>query len=263
MEKVGLRTLKAPSKDERDRLTELPDEDPTVIAFENSAMAERVIFGLGRIIMDDFGEVLILSGNGYGIGAQKVLRGMYERLVTAAFITKNPSEARLFVEDDAIKKWKLWQQGLKVMPTLENSVPKEKIDALEAEYKRVKSKRAESICKKCGQPKTQDAWTRVDLATMATQAAIALSALYGACYLTPTFHSHATGFGLSARFLDSGNGNISYLENTEGEARQALLLAHNLLLQNLGLQDEYFNLGLAAEIQPRIDAFARIWGPPQ
>jgi hypothetical protein len=184
---------------------------------------------------------------------------MYERLVTAAYVAKNPSEARPFVEDDAIKKWKLWQQTIEVMPDLKDSIPKQKIDSLQAEYKRVKAKRAESICNKCGQPKTQEAWTRVDLANIAKQTDINLSALYGACYLTPTFHSHATGFGLSTRFRHTERGTNSYQETSEKEARQAIMLAHNLVLRHLTLQNEYFKLGLNEEIQPRVDAFLRIW----
>ncbi len=258
LEKVSLLTLPAPNPDEAERLLNLPEDDPAVIAFEDKVMADWVVFGLGRIIADDFGELITLSGNGRGIGAYKILRGMYERIVTAAYIAKNPTEARPFVEDDAIKKWKLWQQALEVMSDLKESIAKEKIDSLEAEYKRVKAKRAESICNKCGQPKTQEAWTRVDLATMAKQTDINLSALYGACYLTPTFHSHATGFDLSVRFK-RGDSGVGYQEISESEGRQAILLAHNLLLRHLVLQNEYFKLGLDEEIQPRIDSFLRIW----
>lgn len=261
LERVSLRTLEAPPQEEVDRLLKRFDDDPAVIAFEDKVMADRVVFGLGRIIADDFGELLTLSGNGRGIGAYKILRGMYERVVTAAYIAKNRREARPFVEDDAIKKWKLWQQALEVMPDLKDSIAKEKIDALEAEHKRVKSKRAESICKKCRQPRTQEAWTRADLATMAKQTDINLSALYGACYLTPTFHSHATGFGLRARFRRGENG-VAYQEISESEARRAILLAHNLVLRHLALQNDYFKLSLDEEIQPRMDAFLRIWKQP-
>ncbi len=259
LKKVSLRMLASPPQEEVDRLLKLPEDDPAVIAFEDRVMADRVVFGLGRIIADDFGELLVLAGNGYGIGAHKILRGMYERLVTAVYIAKNRSEARPFVEDDVIKKWKLWQQAIEVMPDLKDSVSIEKRDTLESEHKRVKASRAESICKACGQPKTQQAWTRVDLASMAKQADINLSALYGACYLTPTFHSHATGFGLGARFKRSDEGVNSYQESSESEARLAILLAHNLVLRHLALQNEYFNLGFDREIQARVDAFTSIW----
>jgi hypothetical protein len=259
VEKTSLRTLSAPPQGEIDCLRQLPEDDPTVIAFEDKVMADRLVFGLGRIIADDFGELVTLVGNGRGIGAYKILRGMYERLVTATFIAKNPSESRPFVEDDAIKRWKLWQQAFEVMPDLADTLPKQEIQALEDEYRRVRAKRAESNCSKCGQPKTQEAWTRVDLASMARKADVDLSKLYGACYLMPTFHSHATGFGVGTRFQRTADGRTSYRETSEPEASQAIALAHTLLLKHLGLQDEYFKLGLEKEIQERIDAYPQIW----
>jgi hypothetical protein len=53
-------------------------------------LAQRVVFYLERAVFDDFGELLILAGNGMGIGAKKTLRSMYERLVKAMFIAKYP-----------------------------------------------------------------------------------------------------------------------------------------------------------------------------
>lgn len=248
-ETVVLRTLKPPPQEEVDRLLALPDDDPSVIAFEDQMTADRVVFGLGWLIVDDFGELLTLSGNGLGIGAYKILRGMYERIVTSAYIAKNPSEARPFVEDDVIKKWKLWQRILEFWPELKDSVPAEKIAALEADF----------IAAKAERPRGQKEWTSLNLSDMAKSVNINLYAIYGACYLEPTFHTHATGFGLSARFRRTDDGAISYQETSEKEARTALQLAHNLMLRFLELQNDYFRLGLEAEIKERIDAFQRIW----
>ena len=50
----------------------------------------------------------MLSGNGYGFGAYKIVRGMYERVVTAMYIAKDPGEARKFAL--AIDKFKLWER---------------------------------------------------------------------------------------------------------------------------------------------------------
>jgi hypothetical protein len=259
LETDRLRAIELQSIEQTTRLSQLSADDPESVRFEDEKLASAVIFGLGRIIMEDFAEILVLCGNGYGFGAQKLLRGMYERLVTATFIAKKPSEARPFVEDDATKKWKLWNRGLGDDPNLNGSAEPELIAKLEAEYKRVKDRNVTSICKKCGQPTTKEAWTRVDLATMAKEADPALASVYAACYLIPTFHSHATGFGLSARLSDSSAESLGYGEDSELEARRALLYAHNLLLQNLGLLDKHFGLGLSGEIQTRVDAFVRIW----
>lgn len=256
--KASLRTLATPPQSEADVMFSLPEDNPSRLRFENRLAADVVIFGIGRIIADDFNELLVLSGNGYGIGAYKVLRGMYERLVTAAFIAKHPEEARPFVEDDSIKRWRLWQHAIEVAPDLKDSVSKEMIEHLEAEANRVKAQRKESICRKCGQPITQEAWTRVDLATMAKQSDYNLFSLYGACYLEPTFHSHATGYGLGARF-SANDGSNSYKESSESEARQALQLAHTLSIYHLSLQSDYFKLRLDDEIHERAEAFLKIW----
>jgi uncharacterized protein DUF5677 len=79
-------------------------------AVQDRRMADTVVFCLGRAAADDLGELLILCGNGRGIGAYKILRGMYERVVTAAFIAKNPSEARLFLSYSFIQREKLWNR---------------------------------------------------------------------------------------------------------------------------------------------------------
>jgi hypothetical protein len=103
-EKVFLRSLKPPNEKEVKRLRELSVDDPAVVAFENKMTADRVIFYLGRMAIDDFGEILTLAGNGRGFGAYKIVRGMYERVVTALYMEKNPAEARPFAESSAISK---------------------------------------------------------------------------------------------------------------------------------------------------------------
>jgi hypothetical protein len=63
-----------------------------------SNSADRVIFFLGRICFEDFMEILLLCGNGYGIGGMKLLRGLYERATTIGYIAKNPRKADQFLE---------------------------------------------------------------------------------------------------------------------------------------------------------------------
>jgi hypothetical protein len=258
-ETVFCRKLDAPSDAEIERIRRLPDSDPEVVEFDNRVLADRIVFFLGRIAADDFGELLVLSGNARGIGACKILRGMYERVVTMAYIAKNPSEARPFADDAAIKKWRLWSSILEVAPESKGTVPEEVVKALEKEFQEAHAKRKEWFCNKCGQPKTQDAWTRVDLLTMAKKTDPQLAALYGSCYLEPTFHSHATAFGLARRLYRTEDGVNSFRETSEKEARTAVLLGHNLSLRLLSLQNEHFKLGLDVQVQARVDAFLTIW----
>jgi hypothetical protein len=57
---------------------------------------EKTIYFQGRLIVEDFMEILLLCGNGYGIGAQKLVRGMYERAVSARYLMDHPEEVDNF-----------------------------------------------------------------------------------------------------------------------------------------------------------------------
>lgn len=227
-------------------------------AAQDRSMAEVVVFYLGRAAADDFSEVLILAGNGRGIGAYKILRGMYERVVTAAFIAKFPSEARIFLSHSFIEREKLWNRLKGLLPDIKDERTPEQIKEFEDECKEAKAKLKASICNKCKQPITQEQWTRVSLDTMAQQADSNLSGSYAYCYLLPTFHSHATAFGLESRMhlTDAG---FSFKDSSEPEARKAVLYAHGLILRLLRLQNNYFGLGLDTEIDSCWDEFPKIW----
>src|SRR3989338_10311282 len=64
----------------------------------SSEPADKVLFFLGRLSYEDFMEILLLCGNGYGIGALKILRGMYERVVTARYLHFHPEETESFLD---------------------------------------------------------------------------------------------------------------------------------------------------------------------
>jgi hypothetical protein len=70
-------------------------------------LADKIVYFLSKIASEDFTEVFILCGNGHGIGAFKILRGMYERVVTTFFIAKNPTEAERFWNYFSIHKYKM------------------------------------------------------------------------------------------------------------------------------------------------------------
>jgi hypothetical protein len=80
------------------------------------AMPDTIIHFLSRIASEDFIEVFLLSGNGHGIGGFKVLRGMYERVVTTFFLANNPAEAERFWNYFSIHKYKMSVHAKPVLP---------------------------------------------------------------------------------------------------------------------------------------------------
>jgi hypothetical protein len=86
----------------------------------------------------------------------------------------------------------------------------------------------------------------------------AVLSLYLSCYLEPTSHMHATSAGVEARIERAVDAWTCRL-NTDKESGRAVHLGHNVLLLDIGVQNDYFKLGLDKDKRPRLEAFLRIW----
>lgn len=236
----------------------LPEDSNPVREFYSRVMADRIVFYMGRIAADDFSELLTLAANGYGFGALKILRSMYEHVVTAAFIAKNPAEWEAFANDSAIKRHKIWKRTVAWSPEIAERYDIVQQDWLERTYAEAIARYKSTVCKKCGQPVTREAWTRVDLETMARKTDVNLEFLYASCYLQPLCHSHATAFGMECHIVETEE-MVTYRDSSPEEARQACHLAHNLVLGLISLQNENFRLGLDDEIKAHSERFSEIW----
>ena len=71
-------------------------------------------------------------------------------------------------------------------------------------------------------------------------------------------HMHATGPGTAARMEHTADA-WAYKTDTSWEARLAVLLGHNLLLQNLRTQNDYFDLYLFDVLNPHFAKFDVVW----
>jgi Family of unknown function (DUF5677) len=228
-------------------------------AILDKEMAQVVVFYLGRAAAADFGELLILAGNGLGIGAYKIVRGMYERVVTAAFIAANPAEARLFLSHSYIEREKLLNRVRIILPDVKDERTPEQVKEFDDACQEARAKLKSSSCSKCRQPITQEAWTRKNLDQMAEKSvAPGLANSYAYCYLIPTYYSHATAFGMESRIRETETGH-TFEELSEKEARQAVLYGHGLILRLLKFQNSYFELGLDSEVEARFEMFPKIW----
>ena len=240
--------------------SEIPEADQIGLR-----LAQIIVFYLGRTTFDDFGDLLILAGNGRGIGAKKLIRGMYEHLVTAAFIAQNPAEARAFNDHADVEKGKIWNRTVAIIPEVKNELTPEEVKDLEDRYARAQAKMKSELCKKCGQPVTQEAWTRVAVDSMAAKVdadtGTDLAKLYAFYYLVPTFHAHPTAFGLESRLQKTDAGWV-YKELSEPEAHDTVMRGHVLILRLLALLNNYFRLGLDAEVNARREMFSKVWGIP-
>ena len=227
---------------------------------ETTSPAEKVLFILGQLIREDFMEILLLCGNGYGVAGLKILRGMYESAVTAAYLAKHPDEADRFRQYGRIHRGKLLNHAAKLFD-LKRIFTEEKIAEIKQDYEAAKRDFQEPLCKKCKTTRTQMSWSRLDPGSMALSANPDLANLYLQCYFRPMLQTHTTMSALSAQVAEDPGGDLRF----DGDAQRkhvddALRGAHCVMLFVLEGQNDYFNLGLRDEIAQRCEDFAEIWG---
>jgi hypothetical protein len=231
-------------------------------AFERSASSpepvDKVAYFLGRLASEDFLEILLLVGNGYGIAGLKILRGMYERVVTARYLTSNPAEVDKFLDFHWIQQRKIVRAIVNTFG--ETAIPGERVKEVEENYDRVRDNFLVTACNDCGRKAINHTWSKLDFVSMA-HAVGEPGRLVALGYYLPTREAHSTtGAILSRLSLDQGDILMfeSGAQNREGEI--ALMTAHSLLLNVVELQKEYFKLEfLAAPLQTCLDDYIEIW----
>lgn len=213
--------------------------------FEVKNVEEEVVFGLGRIAVEDFLELLLLAGNGYGFGALKLLRSCYELTITCGYLSKHPEMVRPFLEYHHVSERRAMNhfKNLYVEPRM--FLSEEKIAEIERNFERVKAQFMEGICERCGTTRVQRSWTKLDMASLARD--IGVGASYPMMYFWPTMQSHPTTYLLTSRFKGRSGGAFEQGPQPQ-QADTALAGASVLMAMLLEFQDRFFNLGLGEEL---------------
>lgn len=223
-----------------------------------------VIFGLGSVCIDDYQQILLLCGNGFGIGALQLVRGMFERYVTSAYIATHPDQIDDFIDYTFVHKNKLFNQfrtTYRDSPEIVSRfVTDEDMAKIRADYEAVRDRFMKTKCKKCKTKEPMHSWHKLDPTQMALAAHTGLEGLAFYQYFRPTLLSHSTFISVDIRVRETPDGFV--YDSKYAQRRyiaEALLGAHNLLLNVFTLQNAHFNLGLQAEIERCNEDYMDCW----
>lgn len=216
-----------------------------------------VILSLGRLCLEEFMEILLLCGHGYGIAATRSIRGMYERAVTAEYLHKNPDEVDAFLNYHHIAGYKMLKQIQATMGT--DVLSPEQTKRIEEDYQKYKGQFMVSVCKKCETFRVNHNWSKLDFVTMASRTSLA--PLIVPDYYLPTRQIHSTvGAVFSRLVVEDGEGLVFSEAAQRDEADQSLMAAHILMLSILELQKNHFNLeALEEPLQTCLADVSTIW----
>ena len=201
---------------------------------------EDICFWLGHACRQDFIEIVFLAVHGYGGGATKILRSLYERAVTIEYLIKNPEKVGRFVRFAAIQEHRALEAALRA-GIKENEIdaavgPPNTVAEVRERFNQYKGEFKATECEMCG-VKTPPSWD-IDLSSMVRQLGEPYNQVFLLANNSPNFLIHAT--------LASATPRSDARE--ESDAKAAIMIANALFITVIQGQNALFNLNLDSDL---------------
>ncbi|HLJ42508.1 MAG TPA: DUF5677 domain-containing protein [Candidatus Acidoferrales bacterium] len=202
---------------------------------------EKVVLELTRATAAGANDVILLSGNGCGTGAIKIVRSMFESSWTAEYLRRNPKEVDRYLEFGAVLARRRYEWLLAEDPERARSISPEAAKSSEDEYNRVKAR----FTKPNGHEMNQ--WCTESIGEMARK--IGRGKEYKAPYSIACSIQHANFEGLSTGFqLQNGTISRDFPPSMRG-IKMVLATANTQLWFALDTLDSCCNLGLSDKLK--------------
>lgn len=221
------------------------------------APIDKFVFLYGRLCCEDFHEILLLCGNGYGIAGWKLLRTLYEHAVELAYLSEHPDELLSFYDYGRVAKYKALKSILETCG--KGALDPNTVAKAKEEFDEVEDRFMVTACKGCGTKRMNHRWSKLDFVSLASKTM--LRDLIVPCYLLPLQHAHATVASLESRLKELDNGSITFVsESQRDDADRALMYAHHVILMVLEIEKKKFSIsGLSESLQRCNQDFDRLW----
>jgi Family of unknown function (DUF5677) len=229
-----------------------------------AGVADKLVYFLGRIVLEDFMEITLVSYHGYGVAACKLVRSMYEHAVTLRYLHEHPDEAEKFLAYHPLQQDKLANVMIETFG--ETVFPADLLAEIRSKAAEVKRDFKEDfMVPVCDHPdakmRLNHNWNKLDFVAMAKKTG-GLGTLILSGYYLPLRHAHTTFGGLTER-LETVDERMGLNADAQPEiADRSLMTAHNCILNALNVQGSHFKIeGLEEAMQVCYCDFLRVWSP--
>jgi hypothetical protein len=228
---------------------------------------KRILMIVVMSILQDYNEVMATWMLGFGDGAIKLARPLYEKTVTFAYLTRHTDEIKDFVDYSSVHWHKILIEGAIASPEGENWIPQDQRDRIEREYAEVKDRYLTTDCKKCKTKRPMGSWTKKSGPELANETHPVFRGMYFNGFLAPTLAIHPT-FATMATQCQVTDNKFRFNHDIRREDNEtAFGVAIAMLFATIVTMDEFFGLGkkeLVTEAAERFAAFnkAHPFGPP-
>lgn len=207
-----------------------------------------VIYALVRMVTTGWVELLILFGNGAGLGATKIARGMFESAVMAEYLRQVPEEIDDYIEYGHISMYKRMKQ-------YPGTAPEELASEISREYERVKPRFLSE------KGKLRNSWNRYPISFMAEK--IGRRDQYELPYSIAASVHHGNFEALVAHLREGSTALDIESPPSLKWTDKALLSGNTYLHQALVTLNESLKLGFEGTLSRASEDFARVWAKPR
>jgi len=205
---------------------------------------EKVVYMLVSLTANGLHELLILAGNGAGMGAMKISRGMFESAVMAEYLRRNPHEIHDYLGYGHVLNWKRLRQ-------FPESATSDRARQLEDSYNQVKPRFTNK------DRNVRQQWNKNSISKMAS--AVGREQQYELAYsLAASIHHGNVEAMLAHIEADKNRLSIAELPSLEW-IKQALISGHVYLLQALSTLNDCLRLGFHGHMKAANEKFQDAW----
>jgi Family of unknown function (DUF5677) len=230
------------------RLIDLTNELLEAADMKRNGELELSVTCLTRMTVFGMNDVMLLCGNGSGIGAMKIVRGMFETSLIGEYLRRNPSEVSDYVEFGPVLAWR----RLQTLPEKEREkLTGEQIKELEDEYNSVRTRFTNS------KGKLRNQWTTKSFGQMSEE--LGRSDQYDLVYSLACSLHHANFEGLMGH-CDRKDDQLK-MDGPPSFAwtSAALITAHTYLLFALDTLNECIKLSFDEKLKAASKDFDAVW----
>ncbi len=113
--------------------------------------------------MEEFFDIVFLAVHGKGLAALRLLRPLYECVVTAVYLMEHPEDVQAFNDYADVHAERVINHAMASGLDVKQLVSAERRAEVKAAYERVQKNFIETLCAKCGTTRPQQSWTKKSL----------------------------------------------------------------------------------------------------
>ncbi len=221
--------------------------------------AHYAIFALRNVCVEECWEVLLLAANNYPSGAAKIIRALYERALTMAYLSQNPDKAQRFMDYAAIQTHKILRPALKIVSEekLNEKIQPMTISDIREQYELAKPSFQVTECKKCETSRLAPSWD-LDITSMAERVQEGFPELLLSAYTLPTLHMHATAGSAFARLTEIEKRMVFSYQVPPDSVDLYILLALQLMLIVHKVSATFFSMPFSKQLLAFEEAFQNV-----